>query len=269
MTPKLTLTNDSCLLPSFLTSKRFLLMSETVIREVGTFFNFLWELSHPCPQVTKGVWTFSRFAETQSVISILLFALQTVCSVWHLAHWREIHGYSTSEWRSMGPRFDATECWDENEDRWAWTRKVRDYGVYRMFTWSLSFRYIIGADAVHHLFLGKPVLSKEMHRKLCLSAVDPELVGDYRKAYPSAKLIAPEAALSRHDDKTLTLDGGKFAVSFNTSLSPYFIMLSLGPRSSEHTIRIWGRCAWLRGRSSWLSLILAMYRALLLQIDHW
>ncbi|KIM42147.1 hypothetical protein M413DRAFT_409255 [Hebeloma cylindrosporum] len=45
-------------------------------------------------------------------------------------------------------------------------------------------KYIIGADAVHHLFLG-----------------------DYKKAYPSAKLIAPEEVLSRHDDKSLTLDG--------------------------------------------------------------
>jgi hypothetical protein len=81
----------------------------------------------------------------------------------------------------------------------------------------MPFRYIIGADAVHHLFLGKSVLLKEMHRKLCLSAADPDFVDDYRKAYPSAKLIAPEEALSRHDDKTLTLDGGKLGGSFDTS----------------------------------------------------
>ena len=102
----------------------------------------------------------------------------------------------------------------------------------------MSFRYIIGADAVHHLFIGNCILSKEMYRKPCLNAADPDLVGDYKKAYPSAKLIAPEEALSRHDDKTLTLDGGKFAVSFCAPMSPYFKMLSLGPRSSEHTVRI-------------------------------
>ncbi|EKM75835.1 hypothetical protein AGABI1DRAFT_79407 [Agaricus bisporus var. burnettii JB137-S8] len=45
-------------------------------------------------------------------------------------------------------------------------------------------RYIIGADSVHHLFLGQ-----------------------YKKAYPSAKLIAPEAALERLEDKSLQFDG--------------------------------------------------------------
>ncbi|KAJ7089286.1 hypothetical protein B0H15DRAFT_840242 [Mycena belliarum] len=44
-------------------------------------------------------------------------------------------------------------------------------------------QYIIGADAVHHLFLG-----------------------EFKKAYPTAKLIAPEAAIARAD-KTLVFDG--------------------------------------------------------------
>ncbi|PPQ73721.1 LOW QUALITY PROTEIN: hypothetical protein CVT26_010852 [Gymnopilus dilepis] len=45
-------------------------------------------------------------------------------------------------------------------------------------------KYIVGADSVHHLFLS-----------------------EYKKAYPSAKLIAPEAAIERHDDKDLVFDG--------------------------------------------------------------
>lgn len=44
-------------------------------------------------------------------------------------------------------------------------------------------------------------------------------IGDYKRAYPTAKLIAPEEALSRHDDKSLTLDGGGFATFFCTSLN--------------------------------------------------
>ncbi|KDR68422.1 hypothetical protein GALMADRAFT_257141 [Galerina marginata CBS 339.88] len=47
-----------------------------------------------------------------------------------------------------------------------------------------TVKYIVGADAVHHLFLS-----------------------DYKNAYPEAKLIAPEAAIARHDDKNLVFDG--------------------------------------------------------------
>ncbi|KAJ3505916.1 hypothetical protein NLJ89_g7162 [Agrocybe chaxingu] len=45
-------------------------------------------------------------------------------------------------------------------------------------------KYIIGADAVHHLFLG-----------------------EYKNAYQSAKLIAPVDAIARHGDATLQFDG--------------------------------------------------------------
>ncbi|KIK70265.1 hypothetical protein GYMLUDRAFT_34761 [Collybiopsis luxurians FD-317 M1] len=45
-------------------------------------------------------------------------------------------------------------------------------------------KFIIGADAVHHLFLS-----------------------EYKKAYPEAKLIAPKAAVERVADKTLKFDG--------------------------------------------------------------
>ncbi|KAF5349298.1 hypothetical protein D9756_009369 [Leucocoprinus leucothites] len=45
-------------------------------------------------------------------------------------------------------------------------------------------RFIVGADAVHHLFLGQ-----------------------YKKEYPSAKLIAPDAAHARLEDKSLKFDG--------------------------------------------------------------
>jgi len=45
-------------------------------------------------------------------------------------------------------------------------------------------RYIMGADAVHHLYLG-----------------------DYKREYPNAKLIAPRDAIERHGDNTLKFDG--------------------------------------------------------------
>ncbi|KAJ3812301.1 hypothetical protein EV368DRAFT_75814 [Lentinula lateritia] len=45
-------------------------------------------------------------------------------------------------------------------------------------------KFIIGADAVHHLFLS-----------------------DFKKAYPEAKIIAPKAAIERVQDKTLKFDG--------------------------------------------------------------
>ncbi|PFH50532.1 hypothetical protein AMATHDRAFT_75598 [Amanita thiersii Skay4041] len=45
-------------------------------------------------------------------------------------------------------------------------------------------RYIVGADAVHHLFLS-----------------------EFKKAYPTAKLIAPQAAIDRVADKSLKFDG--------------------------------------------------------------
>ncbi|KAJ3732564.1 hypothetical protein DFJ43DRAFT_1073185 [Lentinula guzmanii] len=45
-------------------------------------------------------------------------------------------------------------------------------------------KYIIGADAVHHLFLS-----------------------DFKKAYPEAKVVAPKAAIERVADKGLKFDG--------------------------------------------------------------
>ncbi|KIY45091.1 hypothetical protein FISHEDRAFT_67180 [Fistulina hepatica ATCC 64428] len=45
-------------------------------------------------------------------------------------------------------------------------------------------KFIVSADSVHHLFLS-----------------------DYKNAYPDAKLIAPQAALDRHEDKQLKADG--------------------------------------------------------------
>ncbi|KAG6829747.1 hypothetical protein H0H92_003623 [Tricholoma furcatifolium] len=45
-------------------------------------------------------------------------------------------------------------------------------------------KYIISPDAVHHLYLG-----------------------EFKKAYPEAKLIGPAEAIERHDDKNLVFDG--------------------------------------------------------------
>jgi hypothetical protein len=116
-------------------SYRALLMSETVIREVKASLTFCGNFSTFAPRLPKECGRFpGSLAETRSVVILILwFALQTFCSLWHLAHWREIHSYPTSEWRSMGPRFDATGRGDENEDRWAWTCKVRAYSIPRIF----------------------------------------------------------------------------------------------------------------------------------------
>ncbi|KAG6914966.1 hypothetical protein DXG01_014189 [Tephrocybe rancida] len=45
-------------------------------------------------------------------------------------------------------------------------------------------KFIVGADAVHYLY-----------------------IGDFKKAYPEAKLIAPVEAIQNHPDKTLVFDG--------------------------------------------------------------
>ncbi|KAF9456598.1 hypothetical protein BDZ94DRAFT_1285673 [Collybia nuda] len=45
-------------------------------------------------------------------------------------------------------------------------------------------KYIMGADAVHHLFLS-----------------------DYKRTYPDAKLIAPKEAVENHENKQLKFDG--------------------------------------------------------------
>jgi len=45
-------------------------------------------------------------------------------------------------------------------------------------------KYIVSPDAVHHLYLG-----------------------EYKKEYPEAKLIAPQAAIERHNDSELKFDG--------------------------------------------------------------
>jgi len=102
-------------------------------------------------EVTKGVWTFSRpFARFGFLpIGGRSTAIQLQKGgVWILAS-TPLDGETKTTLDKMGP-----------------------------------VKYIVGADAVHHLY-----------------------VGDYKKAYPDAKLIAPEEAISRHGDKELAFDG--------------------------------------------------------------
>ncbi|KAG6840431.1 hypothetical protein C0991_006743 [Blastosporella zonata] len=47
-----------------------------------------------------------------------------------------------------------------------------------------TVKYIVGADAVHYLY-----------------------IGEFKKAYPEAKLIAPVEAIKNHPDKSLVFDG--------------------------------------------------------------
>jgi len=102
-------------------------------------------------EVTKGVWTFSKpFARF---------------GVW------PIGGRSTAIQLQNGAVWILASTPLDAETK----EKLKDLG---------EVQYIVGADAVHHLFLS-----------------------DYKNAYPSAKLILPEAAIARHDDKDLVFDG--------------------------------------------------------------
>ncbi|KAF8956292.1 hypothetical protein BDZ97DRAFT_1958631 [Flammula alnicola] len=102
-------------------------------------------------EVSKGVWTFSRpFSRF---------------GVW------PVGGRSTAIQLQNGGVWILASTPLDTETK----TKIDELGV---------VKYIIGADAVHHLFLG-----------------------DFKKAYPEAKLIAPEDAITRHDDKDLLFDG--------------------------------------------------------------
>jgi hypothetical protein len=61
------------------------------------------------------------------------------------------------------------------------------------------------------------------------------LEGDYKKAYPTAKLFATDAAIKRHGDPNLHFDGGKSIV-----LKSFFVcyLYSLGKGSAKHEIRL-------------------------------
>lgn len=63
----------------------------------------------------------------------------------------------------------------------------------------------MGADAVHHLYLGA-----EHAIFVSPTTIDDFLIhtGDYKREYPSAKLIAPKEAIERHGESDLNFDGG-------------------------------------------------------------
>ncbi|KAH9477979.1 hypothetical protein JR316_0010212 [Psilocybe cubensis] len=102
-------------------------------------------------EVTKGVWTFSKpFARF---------------GIWPMG------GRSTAIQLSNGGVWILASTPLDSETK----SKLEELG---------PIKYIIGADAVHHLFLS-----------------------EYKKAYPTAKLIAPEATITNHPNKELVFDG--------------------------------------------------------------
>jgi hypothetical protein len=66
-----------------------------------------------------------------------------------------------------------------------------------------STRYIIGADAVHHLYLGE-YLSLRVN---AVTANTPNHAGEFKKAYPEAKLVAVEAAIEKKKNEGLSWAG--------------------------------------------------------------
>ncbi len=66
-----------------------------------------------------------------------------------------------------------------------------------------SVRWIIGADAIHHLFLGK--LYNFGWVRACPCALGS--LGDYKKQYPDAKLIAVDEAAKKKEKEGLKFDG--------------------------------------------------------------
>lgn len=89
--------------------------------------------------------------------------------------------------------------------------------------------------------------------------------GEYKKAYPTAKLIAPEATIANHPNKELVFDGGLpmlFAMSFRLTIR----IRSLGPRFTRDKIWIRRRC---EPDTSVEILVFLNAVSSTLQIEHW
>jgi len=63
----------------------------------------------------------------------------------------------------------------------------------------------------------------------CVHAKRSSPVGEYKKAYRSAKLVAPESAIQRHGDENLEFDGGG---CFSPIIGVSHVFRSLGTRSA-------------------------------------
>ncbi|KAF5318766.1 hypothetical protein D9619_011061 [Psilocybe cf. subviscida] len=120
-------------------------------------------------EVTKGVWTFSKpFSRF---------------GVW------PIGGRSTAIQLSTPTSSASTTSTDGDPSSrktpvWVLASTPLDEPTRKKLEELGEVQYIVGADEVHHLFLG-----------------------DYKKAYPNAKLIAPVSAIERHNDLALHFEG--------------------------------------------------------------
>ena len=65
-----------------------------------------------------------------------------------------------------------------------------------------KLRWIIGADAVHHMFLGKCTSAT------CVCIISSN-TGQFKKEYPEAKLVAVDEAVKKKAKEGLEFHGGK------------------------------------------------------------
>ena len=87
----------------------------------------------------------------------------------------------------------------------------------------------MGADAVHHLFLGT-----EPGVCYVTQLTSHNFVGEFKKAYPEAKLIGVEPLIEKKKAEGLTFDGGKVEYITPTCVSS---TNSIRIRSSGDEIR--------------------------------
>jgi hypothetical protein len=70
-------------------------------------------------------------------------------------------------------------------------------------------KYIVAADALHHLYIGAHAVA------LCLTETSHAnaWIGEFKTAYPDAKLIAPQDVIAKKEKEKLVFDGG-VAISY-------------------------------------------------------
>lgn len=96
----------------------------------------------------------------------------------------------------------------------------------------------MGADAVHHLYLGNTSCSLKIER-----IINSARKAEYKKAYPEAKVIGVEPLVAKKTAQGFTLDGGL--------LRQFLLHVDVDPRSRFSSVRRRppGNNLWFRRRS--------------------
>lgn len=162
-------------------------MSDTVIREVSKQWHFVSSIlkEFRFPQ------TFGHFQGTLHIlVPYLIPTLRDACRPFAGFGFWPIGGRSTAVKLQEGGVWVIASTPLDNETK----AKLDALGPVRYVIYCLQsswqfiiYRYIVSPDAVHHLYLN-----------------------DFKKAYPSAKLLATEAAAKRQGNPDLQFDGGEF-----------------------------------------------------------